>query len=120
MSGPSDKTLAQQALASDPNRHFVKVPDRARHYPPATKLSGKDGAEFHDPASDRLPASTAGLGLAPTTADQAIPLLISGAESCFYASTDSGDHPPSLRGITHRTIGGSHTESRGFTHRAFS
>ncbi len=31
---------------------------------------------------------------------------------------DSGFHPLFLRGITHRTIGVSHTESRGFTHRA--
>lgn len=32
---------------------------------------------------------------------------------------ESGFHPPCHRGITHRTIGVSHTESRGFTHRPF-
>src|SRR3546814_2741394 len=30
----------------------------------------------------------------------------------------SGFHTPRRRGFTHPTIGGSHTESRGFTHRA--
>ena len=45
-------------------------------------------------------------------------LWITGPESRFSGSAESGFHPPSLRGITHRTIGGSPTESRGFTHRA--
>lgn len=35
----------------------------------------------------------------------------------LFGSRVSGFHPPWRRGITHRTIGVSHTESRGFTHR---
>lgn len=40
--------------------------------------------------------------------------------SGFWASQASGFHTPQPRGITHHSIGVSHTESRGFTHQPFS
>jgi len=54
--------------------------------------------------------------MATVDAAQPSKLWITGAERPIKASPESGFHPPLLRGITHRTIGGSHTESRGFTH----
>ncbi len=64
------------------------------------------------------PESAGGPPHAPAEADQAVRLWITDPESRFSGSAESGFHPPLLRGITHRTIGVSHTESRGFTHRA--
>lgn len=62
------------------------------------------------------PESTGRPHRAAIEAERPASLWITGPESRFSGSTDSGDHPPSRRGITHRAIGGSHTESRGFTH----
>ena len=53
----------------------------------------------------------------PPDATPAACLWITDPESSISGSVGSGFHPPSLRGITHRTIGVSPTESRGFTHR---
>jgi len=62
--------------------------------------------------------STSGRWHAAPDGEQPIGLWITNPGTRFLGASDSGFHPPSLRGFTHRTIGVSPTESRGFTHRA--
>ncbi|BCI72978.1 hypothetical protein SPKIRA_38080 (plasmid) [Sphingomonas paucimobilis] len=67
-----------------------------------------------------LSESTSGRRHAASDGEQSFSLWITDLNTRFSRKSDSGFHPPSLRGFTHHTIGVSPTESRGFTHRALS
>ena len=79
-------------------------------HPPQAQLSG-----FHTPR-----AGLSDLDRARIDTEIWLRLWITSSGKPRKGSQEAGFHPPLLRGITHRTIGVSPTESRGFTHQPLS